>query len=170
MTKFLFLDIDGVLNTHRQYNLAKAIPGWNSNQPSRDHLMALLCRNRIAMINEICAATGATIILSSSWRHPAAIGGFEAADLLRDAGLIPEIVDTTGPDDFTGHDFRGAEILRYIQTHQIGAKDYVIIDDDQGAGTLVHRLGHRGRWIRTSNKDGLTAKHRDKAIAALNQN
>ncbi len=167
MGKFLFLDIDGCLNTHRQYNLAKSIPGWNSNQPSREHLMALLCRDRIRMINEICAATGATIILSSSWRHPAAIGGFEAADLLRDAGLIPAITDTTGPDDFTGQDFRGAEILRYIQAHQIGAREYIIIDDDPSAGTLIHRLGHRGRWIRTSPKNGLTTKHRDNAITAL---
>lgn len=166
--KTILLDIDGVLNTHQSYNIAKRMPGYDLKAPSWDHLMALLSPERVVMIDEIAQATGAIIILSSTWRHPAAIGGHDAAALLAAAGLRTPISGDTGPDDYDRHDYRGLEIYRYITTNNIGPKDYIILDDDSFAGTIIHsKLGHRGRWIRTSNKDGLTTKHRDNAIAAL---
>jgi hypothetical protein len=161
--KVIFLDIDGVIATNESYNRARKIWGWNQAAPSRTHLLALLDRDRVALLNEITTATGADIILSSTWRNPENIGGHDAISILQEAGVAGNIIGKT-PRAST----RGAEIAAEIVNRGLGPEDYVILDDDSTSGDGLKALGHKGsRWIRTPEKTGLSPRHRDRAIELL---
>lgn len=82
MTAVLFLDIDGVLNRH---GLGRRVPQHRVS-PAIDHRAA-------ALVDRIVEATGAVIVLTSSWRYR--IGRALLGDLLRRAGLVTPIADVT---------------------------------------------------------------------------
>src|SRR5208282_1953258 len=82
--KIVFLDFDGVLNSHR-FMLEERLQGRNG--------VAGLDSKAIAHVNHICGKTDAVIVVSSSWRYGHKLG--ELKDILREAGCTATVRDTT---------------------------------------------------------------------------
>jgi hypothetical protein len=163
MDKYIYLDIDGVIATDATYKAARRGPHRNDSM-SNAFLIELLDPAKIAMLNTITDATGATFILSSTWRHLRSTEGLSTIALLKLAGLRADFEGTTGMD--LGN--RGAELMENIHLRGLGPKDYIIIDDDPTSADFLKKIGHKGgRWIQTPEKTGLSIKHVMKAINLL---
>ena len=110
--RIIFLDIDGVLNTMRFMREA--------NNPF------VMNPASVALLRRVVEATGALIVISSSWRHGAdweerihivfANAGWDNPPII---GRTPE------PDINCG---RGREIATWLESNP--ANDFVIVDDE----------------------------------------
>lgn len=159
--RYLFLDIDGVLNGNRQYKIWRAMPA--QDRTSEQGLLSLLCPQKIDLLNSL-HSLDLQIILSTTWRLPDVVP-FDTLSLLRKAGLSGEmsVVDST-PDLGTFSDnqrvcfgVRGKEILLKVQELGLGKKQFVVLDDDPNVffgGSLVC-----SRWVRTPSATGLDLRH-----------
>jgi len=166
-SSLLFLDFDGVLNSSpflRAQSKAKVYTETGAIDPSA-----------VAKVNRIIAATGAKVVVSSSWR----IGRDAKAmqKLLEKVGFIGEVIGTTpdlmtlsDPNDplskraYIGH-VRGDEIQAWLTDRErldASGTVFVIIDDYDDMAHLRHRL------VQTSFDTGLTDTDVDRAIAVLN--
>ncbi|WP_051152991.1 HAD domain-containing protein [Lacrimispora indolis] len=149
------MDIDGVLN-------------FNG---CRDKIGGLyfVNDNRIKLLKEIIDATGAKIVLSSTWR----IGWFD-----RDYGIhsrnaedfakLEEKLKESGITFISrtprlANGYRGEEIKTWIDNWKgEPVESFVIIDDDADMKPFMNRL------IQTSFNKGLQQKNVDRAIQLLN--
>ena len=178
MDRFIFLDIDGVLNGDREYSaLRKAlrqeglipykgfVRDLKPEHAKKEHLLALLAPDMVNLLNRLIEATGAKIILSSTWRSPENNWGFDAEPILREAGLQGEIIGKT-PRKMS-MDSRGAEIALKIQEMGLAENQYIILDDDPDTRDARKLTGHKNRWIRTSEAEGLTERHLQQALELM---
>ena len=156
MRPFIFLDIDGVLND-RAFLLSLHQSGGQGNifLVDDDAAAEHLDRSRIARLNALANTTGASIVLSTSWR---CLFGPEATErMLRSMGLAAPVVGST-PRIYDVP--RGEEIAVWLRNHP-GAV-YVVLDDEHDAG-----IGHDGRFVHVA--DGLEDEHVAAAVATLDQ-
>lgn len=150
--KVIFLDIDGVLNC---YTTKERINGILFVDP-----------RKIAMLKEIVDATGANIVLSSTWRLGRLAQG--AARQEFDA-LVEEMVkfglSFYGYTPSLPCGYRGDEIAEWIikESEKNTIDRFVILDDD---GDLKP---YKSRWIQTTWEKGLNQKHVRRAIKMLNE-
>ncbi len=136
--KILFLDVDGVLNSKESCTK-------NNELFALDPYMCLL-------VARICEATGAEIVLSSSWR---------LADESREEikkRVFPVFIDMT--DDLRGRTDRGCEVQAWIDKHPEIEK-YAILDDNPD-------FHPEQPLFRTDWEVGLTDEIAAKVIAHLN--
>ncbi len=176
----LFLDIDGVLNGHFTQVVYGTLPhpdpnaivkGYVTDADSSDHVAAKL-------INKVCEATGALIVLSSSWRVGMKMD--EIPTVLESLGIDPSLVigrtDTIYDPD-RPNTTRGNQIERFLQNiiteegrafmykydmlgadvkfgEKVKVDAYAIIDDD--ADFLENQLPN---FVQTTFMDGLTCSH-----------
>lgn len=149
--KIIFLDIDGVLNVHRQ---------------EHDKYGSLFHENFVDNLATIIKETSAKIIISSSWR----LNGLPAMQQMWvDRNLPGEVVGIT---PYIHGVARGTEIAKWLFTRYCDG--YVIIDDDDDM--LPSQMNN---FVKTSdNFDhedkedigyGLTKKCAEKAIEILNK-
>lgn len=157
--KYIFLDVDGPINTNRniriQHALGKSTCSYYIELP----------RKKILNIKEIVNNTGAKIVVSSSWRL-----GFEGIkpssaylNLERQLNKYHVFLEGWTPYHDDG---RGVEISLWLNDfEQINGyiPDYIIIDDDD-----FDIQQHKGRIIKTSAEFGLCEEHIRKAIYLLN--
>src|SRR3954470_14695500 len=80
MMKTIFLDIDGVLNSVRFYRERK-LRGKRREVDSDE-----ICPLHVAQLNRILEATGAQVVLSSTWRKFTPLP--EMAEILRSKGCV----------------------------------------------------------------------------------
>lgn len=132
--KVVFLDIDGVLNSHRTVYAFGDFP-----HGTKPDAVALFDQVAVAMVRNLCRAAGAVVVLSSSWRKL-----HRWADVGAALGL--PIIDAT-PSLGT---IRGAEIADWLQRHP-EVTHYAIVDDD--SDMLPEQAGH---FVQTNARDGLT--------------
>jgi hypothetical protein len=149
MRKIIFLDVDGVMNSRE--TLARVRPGGGII--GIDAYLALI-------VDRIVQATGAEIVLSSSWRH----GNKETLDYVR--GFAP-FIDIT-PTCCSG--IRGCEIYKWtVDNIDYDIRDdrskfrYAIIDDD--SDMLLWQKDH---FFKTSFDTGITPEIADRVISHLN--
>ena len=156
--KVIFLDVDGVLNSEVSREQERNnFDNWMEHEVSEMHVNNL---------KKIVDATGAQIVLSSSWRfdHPKATGRDFIADplmkvldrKLKAAGL--DIIDVT--PDLRGK-IRGAEIQDWLDRHS-EVERFVILDDD--TDMLEEQ---KSFFVNTTFKNGLTEDLVKKAIEIL---
>lgn len=151
----IFLDVDGVLNSERSL---KANQGY-------------IDPAAVENLKTIVDATGARIVLTSSWRggwdpDPEKRGedGWILVHAFDKAGL--SIYGKTGFSTVTDMSGRSLEILDWLETSQETVDQFVIIDDGNFRWRKYRLHKH---WVKTSFKsDGLTAKHAARAIDILN--
>lgn len=171
--KIVFLDFDGVLNNNNflMQCRKKNVP-WG-----RGHIIP----EAVKLVDDLCARTGAKVVISSTWRLPVTPGhkmgiiGETKADtlpVLREwlagHGLRAEVIDAT-PDHAQGTGVwwveRGAEIEAWLFNHGVITGEpvdgFVILDD------LDNMRPHLGRLVQTDNEIGLTQDHVDRAVALL---
>jgi cellobiose phosphorylase len=144
--KVIFLDIDGVLNNERFLH-------EGGIHTIADPLIAILKR--------IVDATGAKIVLSSTWRI-AADNRRRVKEALARHDL--EFVDRTVElrNKMSSWVERSFEILEWLHRHQ-EVKNFAILDDCSDAGTN----GLREYFFQTDFEVGLTEEIADKVIAHL---
>lgn len=159
--KLIFLDFDGVI----------------TNLESRYALNG----KKMELVKKICDATGAKIIISSSWRSKDVettlnfINGssrdndpFILADYV--IGVTPRFSFKYGDEYITAH--RGSEIQYIINKYKyrnesMGCseklKNYLILDDDSD---MI--LWQKDHFIKTDAYEGITEEDVEKAISILN--
>jgi hypothetical protein len=142
--KLIFLDIDGVMN-HRTHFV-------RSRQHQGQEFSPLAVRN----LREIIKATGAKIVLSSTWRKGLTAKGLKELFAWYD---LDEYI--LGKTPVLNDQIRGLEIQEYIKGSFQGIESFVILDDDADMGELLPYL------VQTSNTHGLTDEKREEAIKIL---
>lgn len=158
--KVLFLDIDGVLNSHA-YMIA--LPGAFD----RDDWVHMLDPAPCARLARVLARTGAAVVISSSWR----VGRTpeEIRELLARRAVVAEVLGATpynprAPIDrdariYTAHE-RGYEIAAWLAEHpEVTA--FAIVDDGSDMAHL------RDRLVQTTWERGLLDEHVERLCALL---
>lgn len=137
--KVIFLDIDGVVNC---YDTKERAPSKVIGVEQR----------LIAHIKEIVDATGAKLVLSSTWRKDWAFDLMDGKDwhYLRDEFAKQDLyfMDYT-PSRRDSH--RGEEIKEWLTSTEYDVESYVIIDDEMFD---IWDL-HEGHMVQTSYIDGI---------------
>ena len=154
MAKFIFLDIDGVLNS------ANYINRCNNEHENKGNWVD---PRAVAYLNEIIRKTSAKVVISSTWRI------YDTLDILRSkleaAGFIGEIVDKTPVLEKTLDDVwpcRGDEIFDWID-NQIDPPESVVVLDDDGDMAMMSKY-----LVKTSFTNGLQEEHVEQAVNILN--
>lgn len=153
--KVIFLDIDGVLNS--RYSKTHAPSGCHGLESSK-----------LKKIYQIISATGAKVVLSSTWKseinknikYVTADGKYMLNKFKYEGKFI--LFDKTPDAETSLH--RGKEISAWLYDHQTVEK-FVIIDDtefnDMGYFGLLNNL------VLTDGDIGITDEDVDKAIKIL---
>ena len=137
--KVIFLDIDGVVNC------------WDTKERAPSKVIGVEQR-LIAYIKEIVDATGAKIVLSSTWRKDWAFNLLNGIDwdYLRTEFAKQDLYffDYT-PSRKDSH--RGEEIKEWLENTGYDVESYVVIDDEM----YDIRDLHEGHMVQTSFNDGI---------------
>ncbi len=175
--RFLFLDFDGVLNSH----------DWLKRRPSKEEFESIhgefgfapdnwrwairsIDPDAVLRLNRIVTATKARVVVSSTWRTMYALSKLER--ILRWHGFEHHLMGAT-PDgwhmraaDGTGrHTRRGDEIMAWLDLFDEddwSGNDIVILDDDSDMEPLMSRL------FKTQYDFGLRDEDVDTIIAMYN--
>lgn len=170
--KYLFLDIDGVLN-HEDWYVHKLDPITRASYT--EFWQDCFDPDCVKRVNEILAATGANLVVSSSWRFD-----LHLSDIFRQVGLPTEFLKTPNihrEDEFGMSDWvdRGEEIEVFLKDHPCDA--YVILDDDKDftEEQLKEHFVHcccdfiQAAQERHPGETGLTERKMKEAINILNK-
>jgi hypothetical protein len=176
LIRLLFLDIDGVLNSHKTQVVFGETP-FPSPDVDKGYVDSAFASDIMAaeLINKVCESTGAYIVLSSSWR----IGNYMKQ--------IPTMLESIGIDHGlvlgrTGHggkegsnrghqieDFlkdiankdRRKEMIEtgmlddtFIFQDDVVVESYAIVDDD---GDMLP--SQKSNFVQTTFMEGLTCMH-----------
>jgi hypothetical protein len=162
--KYIFLDIDGVLWTHRHMQNIKDC--WKEQNINRTKELDPIC---VKYLLELLEDTGAMIVISSSWKM-----GRSVLDLkveFERYGLDKYIIDKTRVlYDKEGNEVkRGLEIDNFLKVNNLltvnskyKAESFVIIDDDSD---MVHLMPY---LVKTNMDVGLNKEHIIMAKKILN--
>lgn len=151
---YIFLDVDGVLNSDEWYHYY-----WENDLKYTDKEYNLDYR-AVERINRLIEATGAEIVLSSSWRFDMDVTKLR----LSRSGLRYEIAKKLPGCEFgVGSPTRGELIAEYVKNQK--CKRYVIFDDD----TDMTDEQKEKYFVHTDPFIGLTDADIDKAIEILSR-
>ena len=149
--RYIFLDIDGPLNTGRSDYL--------NSEKFGHHFDDEAVRNLQRIIDE----TSAGIVISSSWRH---LGIEKIRAIWKDWRLPGKIVGCTpgtwGEELQFGK--RGEEIQQWLSDNITGQYSYVVIDD---MGPDESLPGQEIRWITVNPHCGISKQDCERAIRLL---
>lgn len=152
MTKVIFLDIDGVLNSNF----------WNDTHQREISDGTLIDSEKIKLLSELVRRTGAGIVLHSGWKYwfgsnlePLRTESMRLKTLLLQEGLV---IDSVTPDHATEEIKRNKrfslikaeEILAWLDDH-IEVTRWVVIDDLD-----LHNAEVAKHQLRTDPQTGLT--------------
>lgn len=149
--RVIFLDIDGVLNNstfwHEQHTKDPEKAEWGTMNETGWDPESIRC------LNEIVDRTGATIIVSSTWRlrYSECVGCLTRAGINHPGGRTPS----------HHHGIRGDEIKEWLDNHP-EVETFVILDDDSDM-----REDQKPFFVQTSWKNGLQKEHVDRAVNIL---
>lgn len=156
MDKYIFLDIDGVLNSEQYYLEKPQHKRWKEFKDKLDkHIAWGVCNidpKAVKLLNKLVTETNAKIVVSSSWR-----GDYALQTIFSLAGITESIYGETPRLESR---FRGEEIDKWLKERQEPYK-YVILDSDM-------LDTQRNNFIHTDWKVGLTEENVNKAIEILN--
>lgn len=149
----IFLDFDGVLNTE-QYQAQLAIDG----RPTKDVWGPLFDPRAVDYLRMILEATGAEIVISSSWRYIHRLGSLRMMWEIRE--LPGDILDTLPCG--AAYISRGEEIEQWLNKHE--HPNYVIIDDFDDFYPTQCNL-----YVETNPIVGITEADAERVIKILTQ-
>lgn len=151
--KVIFLDMDGVLNSAHFFK--KQDPNEiKAYDASDDFFRGMIDPVAVAVLSEIAEKSGASLVLSSSWRQVISLEDLEP--MLRKAGYKGK--GFIGKTDSKGA-HRWEEISRFVHQHPY-IERYLVLDDTQDAYVPGHT-------IKTSSGTGLLPGHVPEALAIL---
>ena len=147
--KVLFLDFDGVLNSHKWIGANQQL--FSSQQLFMHKHVDV---EAVARVEKICQATGAKIVVSSTWRRFNTLDQLQA--ILKDHGFTGEVIGATPILSSQ----RGKEIEHWLREHG-PIESFVIVDDDSDMVHLMDKL------VQTTFDKGLQDEHVEMAIKIL---
>lgn len=158
--KVIFLDIDGVCNGFSTKEKCDQGPGQQSRY------ITGVESEKIALIRKIVDATGAKIVLSSTWR-----AGFCPTSSMQDKRALAYLCKAFAEKGLVFYDYtpfdknrnRGKEIQDWLDCTEDEVEDYIVIDDQ--VFDIIDK--HRGHVLMTSKIYGLKPKAVDMAIKML---
>lgn len=158
MNKYIFLDIDGVLNSVSFYKERSQSERYSIlKEKIKDEYIASYLADidpeKVKLLNKLTDVTGAKIVVSSSWRSYS-----ELQTVFTLAGIKEPIYDITSR---LSGGCRGQEIQQWLDKNE--CDKYVILDDD--SDFFYNQLPY---FIHTDWKVGLTESNINKAINILN--
>ena len=158
MNRYLFLDLDGVVNSARYFERSRAEREALLQRPHtpEDKIVHQLDPDAIVHLNAIMnAEPGTKIVISSSWRLVHSVGSIMRALRARGFEYARSIIGKTGYSAVgNSTNRRGLEIQMYLDaTSFIMPRRIAILDDDRDTGDLLPFLVH------TSWEHGLLAEH-----------
>lgn len=159
MNKFIFLDIDGVMNSNLFYIGRTQGERYNDWVKEHSEHIAWCAYNidpkAVERLNRLTDATGAKIVVSSTWRSDSNL-----QEVFNLVGIKEPIYDIT---PFMRSRHRGSEIQEWLD-RQTEPYRYVILDDD--TDMLDWQLPYfiQSDWL----KWGLSDEDVEQAIHILN--
>lgn len=147
--KIIFLDFDGVLNSHKW---VKANEHLLNSQTLFMHTD--VDREAVARVDRLCKETGAKVVVSSTWRLFNSLERLQ--EILKNHGFTGEVIGRT--PRLGGK--RGSEISQWLNEHG-PVESFVILDDDSDMVHLMHKL------VQTTFDLGLQDEHVELAKALL---
>lgn len=163
--KYIFLDIDGVLNSADYGNSEEYLIETAGMSDAEIMLIAHhthLDRKGIQILNDLVRRSGAEVVLSSTWRGK--YSPEEMTKMLKDRGAEFEIKEAT-PILFgkiSSRIPRGKEIAQFLKLLEKQPESFVILDDHDDMLHLKTNL------VQTSMKTGITQDDVEKALKILN--
>jgi hypothetical protein len=157
--KVLFLDIDGVLNSAEWYGRR---PRELRDLPNTDHNVGLceIDPEAVARLGRIVDATGARIVISSTWRRVFRLPTIRL--LLAERGLRAEVVGVTPDLGGVAMLGRGEEIRAWLAAHP-DVTAFAVLDDNDEMDAV--REAFVPTWL--DGEDGLADEHVERVIALL---
>ena len=159
MKRYIFLYIDVVVNTNRNYKARISV-----GEPWRDDYGPFFDDEAVGNLRRIVDATQADIIITSTWKYKG-LDAMHTLWTLREMpgfllGVTPEVVSS----DFC---IRSMEIMKWLA--QNAPEDpaeyrYVIIDDSS-----IFLPEHLPHLVCTSASVGITGENAEEAIRKLNE-
>lgn len=142
---YIFLDIDGVLNTYRHLLRQKEITG----ESSIHNWCPEACENLLELLREY----DVRIVISSNWKDQHKL---EEIREFFDKNGIPSayILDVT-PSEVEEHEaaeYRGIEIRKWLKQNASGDTSYLIIDDES---TIL--TAQKDHFVRVNPEEGLAS-------------
>lgn len=146
--KTIFLDIDGVLATQKEFMRVRHSFHKKYDEAKQLHIPYPFNQGCVKVLNEILEETDAQIVLSSDWKLHWDLE--ELDKIFKFNGVIKSPITVTGshPVSFGNLEKnRVNEIKKYREKHDVG--EYVIIDD------LHMDIYEIERFVRTKDREGL---------------
>lgn len=165
MNKVIFLDIDGVLNSTKSCEFYHKKYGGNGyggffNEDEEPTLENVLWDGEcVGWFDKIVKETGASVVISSTWRKYYDLFAFHSMFKLYNVFDL-DIVGKTKQKLFVGKNGRGKEIQDFIDEN--GVKNYVILDDD--SNMLESQMSN---FVNVDCDLGLTEEDYLKAVGIL---
>ena len=153
MNKILFLDFDGVLNTEHYQSLLQY-----QGKPWQDEYGSFFDPKAVKRLKKIIDATGADIVVESSWKY---LGLDVMKEMWIARDLPGKVIDIT--PSLVGEN-KGVEIASWLSEQGKQDTRYVIIDDEYVI--LDSQLPH---FILTNPYEGITEEQANRAISMLNE-
>lgn len=165
----VFVDIDGVLNGPADYSRwskrttesgrspGQVISEVQSGRPEVDeHVDLLFNPGCVAVLNGICAAAQADIVVSSSWRlFYADKPPGELLYILRRNGIEAPLLGVTPPKHYQ----RGEAVRAWLGQERPGGSRILVLDDEPSS-----EFRGLGKWhLRTDGNSGLVPSDLSKA-------
>jgi hypothetical protein len=164
----LFLDIDGVLATNKQYMMNKK--KFQDKNPVAKELRILYPFDPkcVKIFNEILDETGADIVLSSDWKYHWNLEDLDK--IFKFNGVNKSPIDTTINEDVSMGNItknRAYQVGEYIQRNNI--TNYVVIDD-LNISNYMSITNDQDKFVLTDDFEGLKQLSiKDKIIKILNK-
>lgn len=174
MSGTVFLDFDGVLNTaaseafrpprrYRRWGIfCEDSFVWSMPKLASGggRVPLILERERVAVAQSLIATTGASIVISSTWREVASIDHIGA--MLAEAGWADApIVDVTPSAHSIGvYGSRSAEVRAWVKRHLQPDDRWVALDDNWDDNDVTNA-------VRVAPDTGLSEADADRAINIL---
>jgi hypothetical protein len=164
----LFLDIDGVLATNKQYMMNKK--KFQDKNPVAKELRIPYPFDPkcVKIFNEILDETGADIVLSSDWKYHWNLEDLDK--IFKFNGVNKSPIDTTINEDVSMGNItknRAYQVGEYIQRNNI--TNYVVIDD-LNISNYMSITNDQDKFVLTDDFEGLKQLSiKDKIIKILNK-
>jgi hypothetical protein len=168
--KLIFLDFDGVLNNDLE------LADYFGKNKDNDCVVPEM----IGRLNKIVEATGAKVVISSTWRNLFDLDVL-SEKYLKGNGFIGEVIDKT-PDHGRKISFcersrglRGSEIKAWLDKCEDNVEAFVILDDDADMEPIMDHLvqtsfhSYPADKVNPERLGGLQDEHVQKAIDMLNK-
>lgn len=133
----IFLDIDGVILSGRAWLLPENRRLHNATRDMLRHdvsnevgRFAVFDASAVALVNRICSATGARLVVASSWRYT--VGEQQTRKRLVEQGIEEDHFheDWSCSRIIHGSPNKSADILRWVECHP-SVENWLVLDDER---------------------------------------